>query len=83
MIDLDLVVGYIVGLDRTEEVVDFVKWDRMRLIVGVVVGYCSQVQVQVGRIVASDLHFGIGTGLESDLDFEIDPGGLGGRGISN
>ena len=54
----------------------------MNWIVGVVVG-CSG--VQVGHIVASDHCSGVdfGFGFALDLDFAIDPGGLGGRGISN
>jgi hypothetical protein len=77
-----LVLGYMIGLDHIGEVVDFGKWGRMKWIVGVVVD-CSE--VQVGHIVASDHHSedDFGSGFDLDLDFAIDPGGLGGRGISN
>jgi hypothetical protein len=54
----------------------------MKWIAGVVVG-CSGVQVE--HIVASDHHSEVdfGFGFALDFDFAIDPGGLGGRGISN
>jgi hypothetical protein len=54
----------------------------MKWIAGVVVG-CSG--VQVGHIVATDHHSEVdfGSGFDLDLDFAIDPGGLGGRDISN
>lgn len=71
-----------IGLDHIEEVVDFGKWGRMKWIAEVVVG-CSG--VQVAHIVASDHRSEVdfGSGFDLDLDFAIDPGGLGGRGISN
>ena len=77
-----LVLGYMIGLDHIGEVVDFGKWGRMKWIVEVVAD-CSG--VQVGHIVASDRCSEVGSGFEFalDLDFAIDLGGLGGRGISN
>jgi hypothetical protein len=81
---IDLVLDCMTGLDHIGEVVDFGKWGRMKWIVEVVVD-CSE--VPVGRIVGSGHRYGIdsdsGSGFDLDLDFAIDLGGLGGRGISN
>jgi hypothetical protein len=77
-----LVPGCMIGLDHIGEVVDFGKWGRMKWIVEVVVG-CSEVQVE--HIVAFDRRSEVdfGSVFALDLDFAIDPGGLGGRDISN
>jgi len=77
-----LVLDYMIGLDHIGEVVDFGKWGRMKWIVGVVAD-CSGAQVE--HIVASGRCSGIDFGSEFalDLDFAIDQGGLGERGISN
>ena len=76
------VLDYMIGLDHIGEVVDFVKWGRMKWIVEVVVGCYA---VQVGHIVASDRCSGVDFGSEFalDLDFAIDQGELEGRDISN
>jgi len=77
-----LVLGYRIGLDHIGEVADFGKWGRMKWTVEVVVD-CSEVQVE--HIVASDHYSAVdfGSGFALDSDSAIDPGGLGGRDISN